>query len=169
MTVEETAGKDTPDRAEQEQDDGTDEAAPDVARAGADNADLSGKVALVTGGASGIGFAAASRLRAAGAQLALLDLDDAGGTAAAKELGGIFVRVDVGQPADWTRAVEEVLSELGAIDIAFLNAGVTTPEPDLVAVSDEQYRRICGANIDGVFFGARAVVPAIEARGGGAI
>ena len=57
---------------------------------------------------------------------ALLDLDDAGGEAAASQLGGLFVHADVGRPADWARAIEQVVSELGRIDIAHLNAGVTT-------------------------------------------
>ena len=136
---------------------------------GASGPQLEGKVALVTGAASGIGHATAVRLHSAGARLALLDLDDAGGSAAESQLGGLFVHADVGQPADWARAVDRVVSELGRIDIVHLNAGVTTPEADLTAITDEQYRRICAANIDGVFFGARAVVPAMEAGGGGAI
>lgn len=128
--------------------------------------ELTGKVALVTGAASGIGYATAARLREAGATPALLDLDEVGGSAAAARLGGLFVRADVGSPADWERAVAHVVAELGGLDILHLNAGVTTSEADVTAVTDEQYRRICGANIDGVFFGLRAVVPAMQARGG---
>jgi NAD(P)-dependent dehydrogenase (short-subunit alcohol dehydrogenase family) len=131
--------------------------------------ELDGKVALVTGAASGIGLATARRLRSAGAEIAVLDRDPVGGAAAAEELGGHFVQVDVGDPDDWKRAVAAVEEQLGWIDIAFLNAGVTTPGADVTEVTDEQYRRILGANLDGVFFGVRAVTAAIERRGGGAI
>jgi NAD(P)-dependent dehydrogenase (short-subunit alcohol dehydrogenase family) len=145
------------------------QAAVAAARPESSGAELEGKVALVTGAASGIGYATAARLRSAGAVLALLDLDEAGGAAVKRELGGLFVRVDVGQPADWERAVAEVVSELGGIHVAHLNAGVTTQEADLTAITDDQFHRVCAANIDGVFFGARAVVPAMEAAGGGSI
>ena len=59
--------------------------------------------------------------------------------------------------------------ELGAIDIAYLNAGVTTGEQDITKVTDEQYRRILSVNVDGMVFGTRAVVPELIARGGGAV
>jgi NAD(P)-dependent dehydrogenase (short-subunit alcohol dehydrogenase family) len=131
--------------------------------------ELEGKVAVVTGAASGIGLAAARRLRSAGALVAVLDLSEDRGAPVAAELEGHFVQMDVGEPDDWSRAVAEVTSQLGGIDIAYLNAGVTTPGSDVTAVSDAAYRRIMGANVDGVFFGARAVIPAMEARGGGAI
>jgi NAD(P)-dependent dehydrogenase (short-subunit alcohol dehydrogenase family) len=130
---------------------------------------LEGKVALVTGGASGIGRATARRLRAAGATLAVADLADDAGHEAAAEVGGIFCHLDVGEPREWEASVSQIEAELGGLDIAFLNAGVTTGEADVAVVSDEQYRRIMRANVDGVFFGARAVVPALERRGGGAV
>jgi NAD(P)-dependent dehydrogenase (short-subunit alcohol dehydrogenase family) len=131
--------------------------------------ELDGKVALVTGAASGIGLAAARRLRAAGARIAVADLDAEGGAAAAEEVGGHFLLLDVGESAAWGRAVAEVEELLGGIDIAFLNAGVVTPGADVTAVTDEQYRRILRANLDGVFFGTRAVTPAMQRRNGGAI
>lgn len=131
--------------------------------------DLGGKVAVVTGGASGIGLATARRLAESGASLVLVDLAEAAGLQAADDLGARYVRADVGDPGDWDRVIATAIEAFGGLDLAFLNAGVTTPEPDVTAVPDEAYRRILSANIDGVFYGVRAVVPSIEARGGGAI
>ena len=130
---------------------------------------LDGKVAIVTGGASGIGLATATRLAAEGASLVLADLNEDAGKAAAADLGGRFVCTDVGRPLDWTQVVAEAEEAFGGIDLAYLNAGVTTQQPDIAAVTDEQIRRVFGANVDGVVFGVRAVVPAMERRGGGAI
>jgi NAD(P)-dependent dehydrogenase (short-subunit alcohol dehydrogenase family) len=126
---------------------------------------LDGKVALVTGGASGIGLASATRLHQEGADVVIADRDETGGRAAAEELGGRFVALDVADASAWRRVVDE----LGDLDLVHLNAGVTTGEGDITALTDEQYRRLLGANVDGVVFGCRAVVPALSARGGGAI
>jgi len=130
---------------------------------------LEGKVAVVTGGASGIGLATAKRLAEAGASLVLVDIVEAAGEGIAAELGARFVAADVAEPLDWDRVVLAATESFGGIDLAFLNAGVVTPEADVTAISDAAYRRILRANVDGVFFGVRAVVPSIHARGGGAI
>jgi len=130
---------------------------------------LDGKVAIVTGGASGIGLATATRLRAEGADLVLADLNEEAGKSVAGDLGARFVRADVGVPSDWAAIVAEAEESFGGLDHAYLNAGVTTQQPDITAVTDEQIRRVFGANVDGVLFGTRAVVPALERRGGGSI
>ncbi len=132
-------------------------------------APLAGKVAVVTGGASGIGLATAGLLSSEGASLVLVDLSGPAGERAASDLGARYVRGDVGQPADWDRVLVAASESFGGIDFAFLNAGVITPEPDVTQITDEAYRRIVGANVDGVFYGVRAVVPAMQSRGGGAI
>lgn len=140
--------------------------------------DVRGKVALVTGGASGIGLATAELLRDEGASVVLADLDEARGRAAADELGVDFVPLDVSDPDGWRRAVAAVRKRHGGLDIAHLNAGVTTLPPreegglgafDIATLPLEAYRRVMGANVDGVALGARAVVPALRERGGGAI
>ena len=130
---------------------------------------LDGKVAVVTGGGSGIGLAAVTRLAAEGASVVVVDLDVPAGEAAAAAHGGRFVRADVGDPAAWAEVVDAATTGFGGIDLAYLNAGVTTQQGDITAVTDEQVRRVFGANVDGVVFGVRAVVPAMQARGGGAI
>jgi NAD(P)-dependent dehydrogenase (short-subunit alcohol dehydrogenase family) len=130
---------------------------------------LEGKVALITGGASGIGLATARRLRVEGADVVIADLAEREGEKAAAETGASFVRADVSSSQDWRRVIDTVHELHEGLDLAHLNAGVTTPEATIDDVTDEQYRRIMGANLDGVVLGMRAVVPAIAARGGGSI
>jgi NAD(P)-dependent dehydrogenase (short-subunit alcohol dehydrogenase family) len=130
---------------------------------------LDGRVALVTGGGSGIGLATVRALAEAGASVVVADLDPDRAAAAAAEVDGVAVAADVGDPADWDRLVAVATATYGGVDLAHLNAGVTTGEADICALTDAQYRRIMSANVDGVVFGVRAVVPAMTARGGGAI
>ncbi len=130
---------------------------------------LEGRVAVVTGAASGIGLATARRLAGAGASLVLVDLVEKPGHNLAAELDARYVCADVGDPFEWLRVMAAAVDSFGGIDLAFLNAGVLTPEPDVTAVSDEAYRRILSVNVDGVFYGVRAVVPSMHGRGGGAI
>ncbi len=130
---------------------------------------LAGKVAVVTGGGSGIGLATATRLAAAGASVAVVDLDEESAERAAVELGGLALQADVGRSDEWPGIVDAVTARYGGIDLAHLNAGITTGESDVTAVTDEIYRRATGVNVDGVFFGVRALVPAMVERGGGSI
>lgn len=124
-----------------------------------------GKIALVTGGASGIGLASVIRLANEGCEVVVVDMNEQAGKQVAADLGGRFFSLDVGDSAAWSRLVDEV----GPVDIAYLNAGVTTGEADIWNLTDEQYRRLLGANVDGVVFGTRALAPVIAGRGGGAI
>jgi NAD(P)-dependent dehydrogenase (short-subunit alcohol dehydrogenase family) len=131
---------------------------------------LAGRVALVTGGGSGIGEAVARRLAAEGCRVVVADIVGDAAKRVAGEIGGRPVTLDVGDPAAWAEAVDAVVAAEGGIDIAHLNAGVTTQQGDIVALTDQQYRRIMGANVDGVVFGTRAVARAMAAAGrGGAI
>ncbi len=130
---------------------------------------LTGKVAVVTGGGSGIGLSTARRLAAAGVSVAVVDLDGESAERAASALGGLALQADVGRSDEWPGIVDAVTGRFGGVDLAHLNAGVTTGETDITAVTDEIYRRATGVNVDGVFFGVRTLVPAMEARGGGSI
>jgi NAD(P)-dependent dehydrogenase (short-subunit alcohol dehydrogenase family) len=131
--------------------------------------EIKGTVAVVTGGASGIGLATARLLAERGATVWLLDIAEDTGPEAADQVGGRFVKVDVAEPASWAAALEVIERDAGGVDLAHLNAGVTTGESDITAVTDKQYRRIMGSNVDGVVFGVRALVPSMSRRGGGAI
>ncbi|GGW42391.1 dehydrogenase [Streptomyces lucensis JCM 4490] len=134
-----------------------------------DGAALKGKVAIVTGGASGLGRATALTLAEAGAHVVVADLDARGGREVADLAGGHFHACDVSDP-DANRALVEFTQEhCGGVDMALLNAGVATgcgvdEDFDLA-----RYRRAMGANLDGVVFGTHALLPALRARGGGVI
>jgi len=131
--------------------------------------ELSDRVALVTGGAGGLGSATCRALAAAGAEVVVADLDENGGTALATELGGHFVSVDVAAPEANAAMVARATELAGGIDFAFLNAGVTTGCGVGEDFDLDLYRRAMGVNLDGVVFGVHAVLPALRARGGGAI
>lgn len=125
---------------------------------------LAGRTALVTGGASGIGRACAARYRREGATVIVADLHPQSSDE---------VALDVGDPAAWAALVQS----LPPLDLVHLNAGIITPgravDGDatlpLADVSDTAYRSIMAANVDGVFFGARAVIGSMATRGHGDI
>ena len=125
---------------------------------------LDGKIALVTGGAAGIGLAIAKSLAQQGATSVIADIDVARGQESAEEVGGRFIRLDVGAPEDWARAVSDIRTSEGALDIAVLNAGLATGASTLETLLTEQYRRIMRVNVDGVVFGAQAVLPLLTKR-----
>jgi NAD(P)-dependent dehydrogenase (short-subunit alcohol dehydrogenase family) len=129
-------------------------------------AQLDGARALVTGGSSGIGRLTAARLAGGGADVIIADVATDAGRAVADEIGGVFVALDVADPQRWEAALSEVLGD-GELDIVHLNAGVATGEADITMLTDAQYRRTLGVNVDGVVFGTRAVLPRL--RTGGAI
>ncbi|HVX69193.1 MAG TPA: SDR family oxidoreductase [Mycobacteriales bacterium] len=130
-------------------------------------ADLAGKVAWITGGAQGFGAAVARRLASHGAQVVVSDVKREAGEATAAEVGGAFVECDVSSFEACQAAVAQVLQLHGRLDIAFLNAGITTG----CGVADDfdpaRYRRAMGVNIDGVVYGAHAAFAALRADGGG--
>jgi NAD(P)-dependent dehydrogenase (short-subunit alcohol dehydrogenase family) len=131
--------------------------------------ELRDKVALITGGASGLGRATALALAAEGVEVVVADVDEDGGRAVAQQVGGHFVACDVSDFDANLAMVEAAVDAAGGLDIAYLNAGVATgfgvgPEFDVA-----RYRQVMGINLDGVVFGTHAVLPALRARGGGAI
>ncbi len=127
------------------------------------------RVALVTGGAMGIGAAVARALAARGDSVVVADVDTAGGKAVADEVGGVFVEVDVRDPEASKRAVAVAEEHYGRLDWAHLNAGIAVDEERVEDVPLETYRRMLGINVDGVWFGLQAVLPAMRRAGGGSV
>ena len=130
---------------------------------------FSEKVVLITGGANGLGRATAARLAAAGAKVVLADIEEGPGQEAAEEIGGSFIRCDVREPEQNEQAVAFAVETHGGLDMAFLNAGVSTGCGLDENFDLELYRRAMAINIDGVVFGLNAAIPALRCRGGGSI
>jgi NAD(P)-dependent dehydrogenase (short-subunit alcohol dehydrogenase family) len=127
---------------------------------------LRDRVALVTGGASGLGRATALALAAAGAEVVVADVDADGGEQVAAQVDGHFVTTDTSDLEANRAMVAFVRERCGRLDLAHLNAGVTTgvgvgPEFDL-----GRYRRAMGVNLDGVVFGTHAVLAALRENDG---
>jgi 3-oxoacyl-[acyl-carrier protein] reductase len=129
---------------------------------------LTDQVAIVTGGARGIGRGIASVLAAEGARVVVVDLDAALGEATAAELGAAAVAADVTDSASVEAMAARVLDELGRIDILAANAGVY-PFADLDALDDELWNSVMDVNVGGAVRAVRACLPAMRARGYGRI
>lgn len=128
-------------------------------------------IALVTGGATGIGAEVCRQLAAAGARVAVCDVNEADGAALAASLSGEFLFCDVTDLASVEGAVAGCCDGLGVPDYVHLNAGVMTVGRydaylALEDVSLAQYRRIMGVNLDGVFNGIKVVLPLMREKGG---
>lgn len=133
--------------------------------------EMKGKVAIVTGAAAGIGAEVAAQLAAAGARVAVFDVDRTAGERRAAEVGGVFAHCDVSDPDSWAKALATCIDALGVPDYAHLNAGVMSvgaaePFLPIEALPLARYRRIVGVNLDGVVFGLQALLPHMRARGG---
>ena len=119
---------------------------------------FAGRVALVTGGSSGIGAATVRRLLAEGAKVASLDL---GGE---PPDGALALAGDVSDSAQVKAAVARATSELGPVDVLVCSAGITGASISTVDVTDEEWRRVMAIDADGVFFCNRAVLPSMIER-----
>ena len=134
---------------------------------------VQGKVALVTGGASGIGRACAIALGREGATVVVTDVqDDAGRDCAAKvKQGGgdaVFLHHDVTSEENWIGVIGEVKSRFGRLDILVNNAGIAIAGP-ITEMSLADWRRLESINLDGVFLGVKHALPLMRAGGGGSI
>lgn len=134
--------------------------------------ELVGKVAIVTGGSSGIGFGTAARLVAEGAQVLIGDIDEARGAAAAAELGerAAFQPTDVAQPEQVAALVDVAVERFGGLDIMFNNAGISgIRSPSLLEDDFADFHHVLGINLLGVFAGTAHAARAMAERGGGSV
>jgi NAD(P)-dependent dehydrogenase (short-subunit alcohol dehydrogenase family) len=131
---------------------------------------LAGKVAIVTGGAQGIGRAIAEGLAREGARIAIADLRGAD-EAAAAFAGGVGLTVDVANEADVQRMADTVAEQCGTIDILVNNAGLyaSIPMRSFLEIPLEEWRQVMDVNVASMFLTCRAVVPIMQAQGGGKI
>jgi len=136
--------------------------------------ELEGKVAIVTGGGSGIGRAVALLYAKEGALVVVSDIDEPGGQESARQIrseGGeaLFVRADVSRPPDNLGLVESAVREYGGLHIAFNNAGIGGPLAPTGEYPIEGWDKVISINLSGIFYGMRYEIPAIINSGGGSI
>lgn len=131
--------------------------------------DMRGRVALVTGGGSGIGAACAASLARRGATVAVADLDPVAASDVAAAIGGATFPVDVTDAAQCARMVERVVAELGGLHMAVNNAGIGGDHEPVENYDVEVWRRVLAVNLDGVFHCLRAELGHMVAAGTGAV
>ena len=132
---------------------------------------LDGKVALITGAASGFGQGIATTFAHEGARVAVVDLDGDAATRTAREIGegAVAVQADVSRGPDVTRAVEETLAAFGQLDILVNNAGTSHRNKPMLDVAEDEFDRVFAVNVKSLYLFARAAVPAMRRQGKGMI
>jgi NAD(P)-dependent dehydrogenase (short-subunit alcohol dehydrogenase family) len=127
-----------------------------------------GKVAVVTGGASGMGAATAHAFASQGAHLAIVDRNSSGAQAVAEATGGLALPGDVSQSAFCDETVATVVARFGRLDV-LVNAAGIIKRTDVIHTSDQAWRQIFGVNVDGIFFMCRAALPHMVQQRSGVI
>lgn len=131
---------------------------------------IEGKVAVVTGGCSGIGLATVRRFAQEGAKVVIGDLDETKGPQVAEEVGGTFVRVDVTSKEDVDALFRTAKETYGSVDIAFNNAGISPPEDDSILDTDlDAWRKVQEVNLTSVYLCCKAALPYMLEQGSGSI
>lgn len=120
---------------------------------------LGGRIAVVTGGGSGIGLATARRFAAEGATVVIADLDERAGEAAASEVDGAFIRCDVADQDSVDHLFDETVDRFGRLDIAFNNAGISPPDDDSIETTElPAWQRVQDVNLTSVYLCSRAAL-----------
>jgi NAD(P)-dependent dehydrogenase (short-subunit alcohol dehydrogenase family) len=131
---------------------------------------LDGRVAVVTGGASGIGLASVRRMAAEGAKIVVADIDQLGGELAANEVGGVYVRVDVTDEQEVRAMFAAAVDTFGRLDIAFNNAGISPPEDDSILTTDiDAWHRVQQVNLTSVFLCSKYAIERMRQFGKGSV
>jgi NAD(P)-dependent dehydrogenase (short-subunit alcohol dehydrogenase family) len=135
--------------------------------------DLVGKKAIITGGASGIGRAAALLFASAGAAVVIADINDQGGEAVVKKIHagggeGIYVHCDVTKAEDCQRTVKKTINSFGGVDILFNNAGIIR-RASVIDTTEEQWERMMAVNVKSIFLMSKYTIPYMVQAGGGVI
>ena len=136
--------------------------------------ELPERVAIVTGGARGIGFAIAERLSRAGARVMIADIDEESAVAAAdrlREEGAEAVEavVDITKPEEVGAMVERTIDAFGKLDVVVNNAGITGHDASLAEITDEDWERVLKLNLTATFYCCRAAIPRMREQRTGAV
>jgi NAD(P)-dependent dehydrogenase (short-subunit alcohol dehydrogenase family) len=131
---------------------------------------LGGKVAVITGGASGIGRETARRFAQEGAHVCVADLADEPGRETAKEIDGLYVHADVTDPDDVQAMYREAAERFGGLDVLFNNAGISPPDDDSILETElDAWQRVQDVNLKSVFLCCKYGIPHLLERGGGSV
>ena len=131
---------------------------------------LGGKVAVITGAASGIGREAARRFAEEGARVCVADLADEPGRQTAEEVGGHYVHADVTDPEDVQRMYREASERFGGIDVLFNNAGISPPDDGSILETEmDAWERVQNVNLKSVYLCCKHGIPHLLGRGGGSV
>ncbi|MBF9068573.1 3-oxoacyl-ACP reductase [Streptacidiphilus fuscans] len=131
---------------------------------------LVGRTAVVTGAGSGIGLATARRLASEGANVVCADIDETAGKAAAEEVGGLFVKVDVTDAEQVEALFKAAFDTYGSVDVAFNNAGISPPDDDSILTTGiDAWRRVQEVNLTSVYLCCKAALPYMQRQGKGSI
>src|SRR5215212_7761403 len=131
---------------------------------------LEGKVAVITGGASGIGRETAKRFAEEGARVCVVDLADEPGEETAREIDGLYVHADVTDPDDVQAMYREAAERFDGLDVLFNNAGISPPDDDSILETElDAWRRVQDVNLTSVYLCCKHGIPHLLAAGGGSV
>ena len=131
---------------------------------------LEGKVAVITGAASGIGREAARRFAEEGAKVCVVDLNDLAGGEVAGDLNGLYIHANVTDPDDVQRMYREASEHFGGVDVLFNNAGISPPDDDSILETEmDAWERVQNVNLKSVYLCCKHGIPCLLERGGGSV